>query len=264
MILCNHDHPDYPEHWVAVKQSDHDDHCGRIAAQLDWAQLWQPWDTRLLTLAAALHDTGSAMWEDAPLIDATGQPWTFWTMPPDEHIELHKIGVAAARKIHPYVALLVSLHVVGIHRDRLHIDPQPNRWHIPEVDTSKVTAFIAEQESIQHDLRLDLPGLEDVALRNDFKLNEVIDILSTQFSACGYAARDMVYVPDRHGEPFTLSVEPAGPWAMRMRPFLFAGDRCACPCVGRCLPKRVYADHNDFRAAWYAAPPVILPYAFVR
>ena len=86
MIICNHAHPAYPDHWLIVKQSDHDDHCGLIAAHLNWARLWQPWDARLLTLASAMHDTGSAMWEDTPLINSTGEPWTFWTMPPDDHI----------------------------------------------------------------------------------------------------------------------------------------------------------------------------------
>ncbi len=264
MIICNHTHPDYPDHWLIVKQSDHDDHCGLIATHLNGAHLWQPWDTRLFSLAAAMHDTGSAMWEDYPLINAAGEPWTYWTMPPDDHIELHKIGVAEARKVHPYVALLISMHVVGIHRDRLHIDLQPNRWHIPEVDTPKVLAFIAEQETLQHELRAQLPTLGDVSLMNDYKLQEVIDILSTQFSACGLGAREMAYVPDPLGQPFTLSVQQAGPWDMRMSAFLFEGDRFECPCVGRLLPKRVYADDTDFRLAWYAAPSRVLPYAFVR
>jgi hypothetical protein len=196
-----------------------------------------------------MHDTGSAMWEDYPLINSAGEPWTFWTMPSDDHIELHRIGVTEARKVHPYVALLVSKHVVGIHRDRLHIDPQLKRWHIPEVNTPKVLAFIAEQEAIQRQLRAQLPGLDDASLMNDFILQEVIDILSTQFSACGFAAREMAYMPNPHGQPFTLSVQQAGAWEMRMSPFLFAGDRFECPCAGRCVPKRVYRDHNDFRAA---------------
>jgi hypothetical protein len=264
MIVCPNTHPEYPDDWLIVKQSDHDDHSGFIAAHLDWSKLWQPWDRRLLILAAAMHDTGSAMWEDYPLIDPQGNPWTFWTMPADDHIELHKIGVAEARKVHPYVALLISMHVEGIHRDRLHIDPQPNRWHIPEDFTPKVNAFVAEQQAIQRDLRAQLLNLGDDALCNDYKVNEMIDILSTQLSACGLAAREMVYVPDAHGAPFTLSVEQAGPWEMRMSPFLFAGDRFECPCIARRVPKRVYRDHNEFREAWYAAPMMQLPYAFVR
>jgi hypothetical protein len=265
MIICKHSHPDYPDHWVIVKQSEHDDHCGYLSAHLDWSKLWPPHDLRKLTLSTAMHDTGSAMWEDYPLINSAGEPWTYWTMPPDNHIELHKIGVTEARKaLGPYGALLISMHVVGIHRDRLHIDPQPNRWHIPEVDTPKVLAFIAEQEAIQRELRAQIPALGDDALMNDFKLNEVIDILSTQLSACGFAEREMVYVPGPDGQPFSLSVTPAGPWEMRMDPFLFAGDRFECACAGRCVPKRVYRDDDDFREAWYAAPRVTLPYAFVR
>jgi hypothetical protein len=269
MIICRNTHPDFVDDWIIVKQSDHDDHSGYIAAHWQWERFWQPWDRRLLTIAAAMHDTGSACWEDAPLVDEKGVPWTYWTIPADDHIDLHRRGVAEARAVHPYVGLIVSMHVVGIHRDRLHIDPAPNRWHIPEVGTPKVNAFIEEQQSLQALLRSAIAArggapLSDEALMNDFKLNEVIDILSTQFSACGMADRDLAYVPDTDGRPFTMSLRRAGEWEFRVEPFPFPGDRFDCPCVARRVPRRVYHDHDDLREAWYAAPTVMLPYSCVR
>lgn len=264
MIICKHEHPDYTDHWIMLKQSEHDDHSGYIASHFDWGQLWQPWNRQLLILASALHDTGSAVWEDQPLIHPDGSPQTYWNIGPDEHIDLHRIGVNEARRVHPYVALLISMHVEGIHRDRLHIDPQPNRWHIPEHDTPKVNAFVAEQQAIQAELRTQLPDLSDTQLQNDFIIKEVIDIISTQFSACGLGDRDMVYVPDGAGKPFTVSLKRVGQWDFQVSPFIFAGDRFECACYAHAVPKRVYADHNAFRAAWYAAPIVKLPYACVR
>jgi hypothetical protein len=268
MIICKNPHPDYPDDWIIVKRSDHDDHAGFIAAHWPWARYWQPWDARLLTIAVAMHDTGSACWEDYPIINAEGDPWTFWTIPSDDHIDLHRRGVAEACDVHPYVGLLVSMHVVGIHRDRLHIDQQPNRWHIPEADTPKVNAFVGEQQALQRRLLDALRGrgaaLDDDALMNDYKLFEVMDILSTQLSASGLDAREMTYVPDGTGHRFTVSVRRAGEWEMRIDPFPFAGDRFDCPCIGRRVPRRVYSDDNDFRAAWYAAPVVMLPYVYVR
>lgn len=269
MIICRNTHPDYPDDWIIVKQSDHDDHSGYIAAHVQWERLWQPWDARLLTIAVAMHDTGSACWEDYPLINDKGEPWTYWTIPADDHIDLHRRGVAEARRVHPYVALLISMHVVGIHRDRLHIDPAPNRWHMPEVDTPKVNAFVQEQRALQGELRAEMAACgagpaTDEALMNDFKLFEVIDILSTQFSASGLAEREMSYVPDPSGEPYTLTLTRAGEWEFQVTPFPFVGERFECPCIGRRLSKRAYRDHDDFRQAWYAAPSVVLPYACVR
>lgn len=269
MIICKNPHPDYPDDWIIVKQSDHDDHSGFIAAHWPWDRYWKPWDAQLLTIAVAMHDTGSACWEDYPIINAEGHPWTYWTIPADDHIELHRRGVAEACNVHPYVGLLVSMHVVGIHRDRLHIDQQPNRWHIPEAQTPKVNAFIDEQVVLQLRLRAELrerygASLDDEAMMNDFKLFEVMDILSTQFSACGLGQREMTYVPDAKGEPFTLSLKRAGEWEFKVKPFPFAGDRFDCPCIARRVPRRIYRDDNDFREAWYATPMVILPYACVR
>ena len=216
----------------------------------------------------ALHDTGSANSEDYPFIHEQGRPVSYWTVDADEHIELHRHGVRVAQTVHPYVALLISMHVVGIHRDRLHIDTAPNRWHIPEAHTPKVNMFIAEQEALQAQLRVAAERqlgqlLPMDRLMNDFKIFEFIDILSTQFSACGLGNRAMNYMPDEHGRSFTMTLERAGEWEFKVTPFPFAGTRFECPTVGRRVPKRTFAHHDDFRAAWYAAEPVLLPYACV-
>ena len=269
MIICRNPHPDYPDDWMLVKQSDHDDHCGYIAAHWTSQALWQPTSKPLLTIALAMHDTGSATWEDRPCINHEGHPWSYWTMPPDEHIELHREGVRVACEANPYVALLISMHVVGIHRDRLHIDPSPNVWHMPEQHTPAVEAFVAEQTAMQERLRLEAEvclgiSLSDERLMNDFKLFEVIDILSTQFAACGLADRSMTYMPDREGHPLTLSLERVSEWDFKVSPFPFEGERFECPLYARRVPKKTYRDHDDFRAAWYGAELVKLPYACLR
>jgi hypothetical protein len=269
MIICPNPHPDSPHDWLLVKQSDHDDHCGYIATH--WASdlFWQPSHARLLALAVAMHDIGSAHWEDAALINSQGEPWSYWTIPPDEHIELHRLGVSAASRVHPYIGLLISMHVVGIHRDRLHIDDAPNRWHMPEHHTPCVEAFIAEQTALQTQLlaeaeRLRGAPLPHEHLMNDFKLFEVIDILSTQFAACGLADREMTYVPDRQGGRITLSLKRVGEWEFQVTPFPFAGERFDCPIVARRMPRQKFANHDEYREAWYRAPTVLLPYACVR
>jgi hypothetical protein len=132
-----------------------------------------------------------------------------------------------------------------------------------------VNEFVEEQHVLQEHLRLAIcqqfgEPLGDEALMNDFKLFEVIDILSTQFTAAGLIDRAMTYVPDAHGQPFTLSLKRVGEWDFKVEPFPFAGDRFDCPCIARRVPKRVYHDDNDFQQAWYAAPAMILPYACVR
>ena len=269
MIICPNPHPDYPGDWMLVKQSDHDDHCGYIATHWISDQFWQPTDRRRLALAVAMHDVGSAQWEDHPLINAEGIPWSYWTIPPEDHIELHRQGVCVGREVHPYVGMLISMHVVGIHRDRLHIDDAPNRWHMPEHHSPQVEAFVTEQTVLQRQLLAEVEALRGAPfapehLMNDFKIFEVIDILSTQFAACGLADRDMRYMPDCDGGRLTLSLSRVGEWEFRVTPFPFAGTCFECPLPARRVRRRVYHDHDEFREAWYHAERVTLPYACVK
>jgi hypothetical protein len=34
MILCPGAHPDFPDHWILVKQSEHDDQCGYLLSHM--------------------------------------------------------------------------------------------------------------------------------------------------------------------------------------------------------------------------------------
>ena len=269
MIICPNTHHDFPNDWILAKQSDHDDHAGYLSAQWASDEFWTPTDPRMLTLAVAMHDTGSATWEDHPPVSPQGIPWTFWTMPPEDHIELHRKGVAVAREVHPYVALLISMHTVGIHRDRMRVDTQKNRWHMPEHFSDKVNAFVSEQTELQERLIAEIEALrgkpfprED--LMNDYRIFQMLDILSTQFPCTGLQDREMEWVPDRQGQPKMIAITRAGEWEMRIAPYPFTGDRFDCPLPGRRIPKQVFKNNEEYHAAYYAAHPVTLPYALVR
>jgi hypothetical protein len=254
---------------MLIRQSDHDDHCGRLMAHWTSGLFWQPTHRQLLTIAVALHDAGSSHWEDRAILDHAGLPWTYWGIPADDHLDLHRHGISVAADVHPYVGLLVSMHAVGIHRDRLHIDQTPSPWHIREDFTPKVGAFIAEQTHIQKRLlreaqqRCDV-SLTEERLMNDFKLFEMVDTLSVWIAENMPIGRDMVYVPDRAGEPMTVTIERAGEWAFRLSPYPFEDDKFECPIVARLMPKTPFRHDDDFREAWYSAKVLTLPYVCVR
>ena len=269
MILCPNPHPDYPDNWIVVKQSDHDDQCGYILSHFNFEDYWRPTDPVMLAVALGVHDTGSAYWEDHPILDADGKPWVYWNIPPDEHVKQHYGGVSLGCEVDPYVGLLVSMHVVGIHRDRLGIDSGLSATHLPINHTPVVDAFVEEQAALQVKLRAEVEHRRGAAfppehLMNDFKLFELIDSLSIRFTGLGMQDRDFTYAPDRAGNPMTVSIRRAGTWEFHITPFPFAGDRFECPVIGRAVRRQTYLSDNAFRAEWVNSPQVLLPYALVR
>ena len=268
MIVCTTPHPAYPNHWMLLRQSDHDDHCGRLMAHWDTARFWRPTDKRLLTIAVALHDTGFGSWEDHATLNSDGKPWTYETIPPDDHLELHRQSVQVAANVHPYVGLMVSMHTVGIHCDRLHIDDEPSRWHIREDVTSGVEKFIEEQKALQKKLLADAAwqlgrALPEARVMNDFRVFECIDIISVWMAENMPDGRNMVFVPDCAGRPVTVRIQRANEWEFKLSPFPFEGDRLDCPMVARLMPQRTYENWHEFHEAWYASKVVTLPYACI-
>jgi hypothetical protein len=268
MIVCTTVHQAYPNKWMHIRQSDHDDHCGRPMAYWDTERFWKPTNKQLLTAAVAIHDTGSGNWEDRATLDANGKVWTYWEIPPDEHINLHRHGVLVASDVHPYVGLMVSMHTVGIHRDRLHIDTEDSPWHIREDFTPAVNAFIDEQIELQKSLVLSASkqlgrSLPQDRVMNDFRVFEFIDTVSVWMTENMPGGRNMMYVPDYSGQCTTVRIERASDWEFQLTPFPFIGRRLECPIVARLLPQRTYENWHEFHEAWYASQVVALPYVCI-
>ena len=269
MILFPNQHPQFPDDWLLVKQTDHDDHCGRIAAGWTSEAFWQRWNQSHFSIALGLHDAGSRRVEEAPLLTPEGIPCDFIHLPLDVHIELHRESVRAACAVSAYAGLLVSMHTVGIHRDRLHIDADTTANHLSEDFTPEVNVFVEEQRVLQSQLRDSLrhsggSPLSNEHLWNDFKLLEVIDCISIRFIGLGLADRTFSYVPDRSGRQSELALARVGEWEYRVSPFPFKGNRFECPVVARRLAKHKYLNPLEYHEAWCRANLVTLPFACVR
>jgi hypothetical protein len=101
-------------------------------------------------------------------------------------------------------------------------------------------------------------------LMNDFRIFEMLDILSTQFPCTGLGDREMEWVPDRNGKPTMIAITRAGEWEMKIDPYPFTGDRFECPLPGRRIPKQIFCNNEEYHAAYYAAHLTTLPYRLVR
>jgi len=195
--------------WQVVLQTDHADLSGAFARA--WAERGPRHNS--LTVAAARHDDGWAVWERSPARDrATGKPVGFLDVDVPAHLAFYRACIAAVSEEDPYAGLLVSMHGAGIYRQRYGRDPALGLTRAAEVQ-ELVDAFVAEQEA-GFDERIARLGVEEEERWRDYELLQLYDRLSLYF-----CMRDV-----EAGEPAEVQgyeLEPLGPWRIRMRPFPF-------------------------------------------
>jgi hypothetical protein len=195
--------------WQVVLQIDHADLSG------DFARAWADRGPRhdALTIAAARHDDGWAVWERAPRLDETGKPVHFLDVDVTSHLAFYRAGIAAITEHDPYAGLLVSMHGAGIYRQRYGRDPALGFTRAAEVQ-ELVDAFVTEQETA-YEARIAEAGVSEDERWRDYELLQFFDRLSLYF-----CMRDV-----EAGEAAELqgyAIEPVGSWRVRLEPFPFA------------------------------------------
>ncbi len=215
---------DQGDGWQVVLQTDHADLSGALAGA--WVERGARHDS--LTVAAARHDDGWAVWERAPAVDReSGKPVNFLDVDVTSHLAFYRAGIAAIGEQDAYAGLLVSMHGAGIYRQRYGRDPALGLSRAAEVQ-ELVDAFVAEQES-GYPARIARTGVSDDDRWRDYELLQLYDRLSLHFcmrdAEAGEAAELQGY-----------ELDPLGPWRIRMRPFPFDGDSATFALVRRIVP----------------------------
>jgi hypothetical protein len=216
--------------WQVVLQIDHADLSGAFART--WADRGARHDS--LAVAAARHDDGWAVWERAPAVDAeTGRPVNFLDVDITSHLAFYRACIAAVSEQDVYAGLLVSMHGAGIYRQRYGRDPALGLSRAPEAQ-QLVDGFVAEQEG-RYDERMAQAGVGDDERWRDYELLQLYDRLSLYFCMNVVDAADT-----RELQGYTL--EPLGPWHIRIDPFPFAESPARFVLVRRVLAKGAPAD----------------------
>jgi len=220
--------------WQIVYQTDHAALSGAFAR--GWADTGPRHE--LLTLAADRHDDGWAVWERAPTVDAGGRPVTFIDVPIPIHVAFYRAMIAAVGDDDPYAGLLVSMHGVGIYKQRFGTDSMLKASHEPDVQTV-VEAFVAEQEARWPAVRAAVGVGEDESFADYFRL-QLYDRLSLYFCMRDVEAGEAAEITD-------YRLEPVAPWRVRMDPFPFVESPARFELHRYLLPKRDWT-RADFRA----------------
>jgi hypothetical protein len=206
---------DLGDAWQIVLQTDHADLSGAFA------RAWREPVNDALAIAAERHDDGWAVWEQAPQLDSEGRPVNFLEVDIRSHLAFYRAGIAAITEQDPEAGLLVSMHGAGIYRGRYGLDPALGLARAAEAQ-AEVDAFVAEQEAKF--------GGEPGERQHDYELLQLFDRLSLYF-----CMRDVEGGETAELQGYTL--EPVGPWHVRLSPYPFAAGAGSFSLVRRVLPK---------------------------
>jgi Protein of unknown function (DUF3891) len=108
-------------------------------------------------LAVREHDNGWSDWEQFPHIDPkTRLPYSFMSIPTEEHVALYQCGIDRIVSVDRYAALLVSMHCAGLYDRARATLPGYSAKYVKSAESTQVNEFIQQLKLQQLRLKTDL------------------------------------------------------------------------------------------------------------
>jgi hypothetical protein len=248
---------------IVIRQTDHAFLSGFFARELgnDYFQRPEPFSS--FCLAAAEHDNGWQEWELAPSVDPrTFTPYSFMTVPTEEHIALYQRGIERVLKADLYAGLLVISHCMGLYdRARATIPGYSAKYvksHEQQVANDFVQRLRLQQLRLKVDLRNDAatkPFTDERLIKANVERLEALDRLSLYFCLGSGEQSSVEAVPvDDDGKEVDWEIRPNGPGQFTIEPYPFRRDPLNFAILARRIPKRRYIEDGDLQSVVASAP----------
>jgi hypothetical protein len=247
------------ESWQLVRQPDHADLAGQLAEAWGGGEFARPTPLPSVVLAAFRHDDGWAIFDRRPAWDsAKGQPLNFLDIPIRVHVAFYSACIEVVAEEDPYAGVLVSMHAVGLYNGRYDTSPGsgPGFVNAPNA-AAEVVRFVAEREAAHTEQAKALRIPEEERWAN-YKLLQIYDRLSLAFCLREWESSEaepytLAPAPsDYAGTEVELTVEPLGPWRVRMTPYPFVESPARFTLVRKLLLQAPFGGNEEFRAAFFA------------
>jgi len=249
---------EHADHLVIIRQTDHAVLSGHFARELGNEVFMQPEPVESFRLAAMEHDNGWDEWELLPGIDpVTFLPYSFMSIPTEEHIELYRRGIERVVKADRYAGLLVSMHCLALYDRTRATMPGFSAKYVKSQDSTMVTDFLQMLRLQQLRLKVDLRAdpltknfTDEKWLQANAQRLEALDRLSLYFCMGPLEGSTIDAVPaDYQGTEVDWDLQPEGGNAATLEPYPFRRDPLEISILARRIPKRRYADDADFQKA---------------
>jgi hypothetical protein len=254
---------DRGDHLLVIRQTDHAMLSGFFAREWGNDLFQRPVLFESLCLAAREHDNGWREWESAPRLDPkTRLPFTFMSIPTEEHVELYQRGIERLIKVDRYASLLASLHCAGLYDRGRATMPGFSAKYVKSTELRFVNDFMQRLKLQQMRLKIDLrsnpvtkPLYEDRSMEASARLLEALDRLSLYFCLGSIEDATIEGVPF-HSERENVDwlVRPLGDDRILLAPYPFRRDALPVSILARRVPKRLYSNELDFQRTLALAP----------
>ena len=248
---------------VLIRQTDHAVLSGFLAREWGNEQFTRPEPFASFCLAAAEHDNGWREWELLPGLDLkTRLPYSFTSIPTEEHIALYQRGIERLIKIDHYAGLLVSMHCAELYDRTRATLPGFSALYVKANESQLANEFVQRLRLQQLRLKVDLhanPATKNFAdektLQANYQRLEALDRLSLYFclAPLDVAIIDQVPLDDAGGET-DWDLRPAGGNLVTLAPYPFRRDPLDFSIMARRIPKRVYGDDLELQKTLARAP----------
>lgn len=248
---------------LVIRQTDHALLAGFFARQWGNDLFTRPEPFESFCVAAEEHDNGWREWEMVPSIDpVTFLPYTFMSIPTEEHIALYERGLSRLVAADPYAGLLACTHIEQLYDHTRATIPGYSAKYVRSGEMKPVRSFIERLRLQKLRLKVDLRAQPDQKSFIDDRLLEVnaqrleaVDRLSLYFCM---GSRDVSIVEgvsvDDQGSDADLVVTPLPGNVFSLSLFPFRRDPLEFGILTRNIPKRRYSDDSDLQRTLTLAP----------
>jgi hypothetical protein len=248
---------------IVIRQTDHAYLSGFFAREWGNDVFTRPEPFSSFCLAAAEHDNGWNEWELAPGVDPkTFFPYSFMTVPTDEHIFLYQRGIDRMVKADLYAGLLVVSHCMGLYDRARATIPGFSAKYVRSHEQHVANDFVQRLRLQQLRLKVDLrnnpatkPFTDEKLIKANVQRLETMDRLSLYFCLGGAEDTSIDGVPvNDNGQEVDLELRPAGQNQFTITPYPFRRDPLELAILARRIPKRRYSDDADLQGVLASAP----------
>lgn len=244
------------DHLVLIRQTDHAFLAGFLAKEWGNEKFVKPEPFASFCLAVAEHDNGWTETELQPEIDPkTRVPYSFMSIPTEQHMALYQRGIERLVKADHYAALLVSMHASELYDKARATMPGYSAKYVKPEEAHAVSDFVQRLRLQQLRLKVDLranPAVKAQAdekiLKANFERLETLDRMSLYFCTSPMENALIDAAPtDNQGGDADLELRPEGSGVVTLSPYPFRRESLELSVLARRIPKRVYADDMDLQ-----------------
>ncbi len=241
---------------LVIRQTDHAILSGFFAREWGNERFARPELFESFCLAASEHDNGWREWELAPQMDPrTHLPYSFMSIPTEEHVALYQRGIERVVKADRYAGLLVSMHCAGLYDRGRATLPGFSAKYVKSNESHLVNDFLQRLKLQQLRLKVDLrvnPATkgfaEEKSLERNAQVLEALDRLSLYFCLNSVADATIEGVPSNpEGSEVDWELRPDGNNDVSLAPYAFRRSPLTVSILARRVPRRLYGDDLDFQ-----------------